>query len=809
MNPAAQRPLLKYLVCLFLAGITFAAFAGVAHCSFVILDDGGYVVAQPAVQHGISWNSVKWAFSTFDCSNWHPLTWLSHMLDCRAFSLDPAGPHLTNLAFHVANTVLLFLLLEGLTLRLWPSAFVALLFGIHPMHVESVAWVSERKDVLSAFFFMMTLIAYTRYAELAQGKLIPQPAAPKPGEGGPAISVAAAQTAQRLRWLCYILALVFFALGLMSKPMLVTLPFVLLLLDFWPLERFNHLFTTHLGKAAQPLQRSCRGEAKRSRVTALAAPKPGEGGSTIQRLLMEKIPFFVLSAASCYVTFLAQSRGGAVRSVGEYSLLNRVEHVPIAYVSYILKFLWPVHLSVYYISLSGDTVLKFASSSLMLLVITAFAIRGVGKYPWFLCGWLWFLGILIPVIGLVQVGGQAYADRYTYLPYIGLFIVVAWAVPDLFANRGLNPSLKPSAARGSILQTAAPKPSEAGPVAPKPLNEGGPAASKRGENGSSISHLPSPISCLLWAGAALVAIACFVRTIQEVSYWQNSVTLLSRAIGLDPKNEIAWALLGAEYFNLGNNGKAEDCLNRSLALDRKYYLPWQYLGYLLSRKGDEAGAQNAWQTALECRAPDEAKITIYNRLGHLSAASGDFNTAASNYQNSLELSADQPQIQAELGQCLLQTKQPDAAAAAFQNALKLQPGNSEAQLGLGMVLASGGSYSDALIHLRAAVDADTNSVTALSNLAWLLAAAPDPALRNGPAAVSLAEHACQLTRYQQAQVIGTLADAYAEAGRFDDAVAAAQKAHEVALASGDNHVAARNAQLMELYKSHRAFHMGD
>ncbi|HXC36780.1 MAG TPA: tetratricopeptide repeat protein [Candidatus Acidoferrales bacterium] len=743
MSLTIQKPFLKFLTCLVLAGVTFAAFAGVALCSFIVLDDGGYVVDNPAVQHGLSWGAVKWAFSTFDCSNWHPITWLSHIVDFQFYGLDPVGHHLTNLAFHVANAVLLFLLFERMTARLWPSAFVALLFGIHPMHVESVAWVAELKDVLSAFFFLLTLLVYTRYVELASR------ANPK-------------SATRNLRWAYYVLALVFFALGLMSKPMLVTVPFVLLLLDFWPLQRF---FASGAATA-----------------------------SPLQRLLVEKLPFCLLSAASCYVTFLAQSRSGAVRSVGEYSLLGRIEHIAVAYVWYVLKFLWPVHLSVYYISLAGDTVLKVVSSSLLLLVITAFAIRRAGKHPWFLFGWLWFLGMLVPVIGLVQVGGQAYADRYSYLPYIGLFIIIAWGIPDLVGT--LRCGVTARKPGGTF---------EAGPSATLVA----PLDTARAAVAAPLAKSSDPGTCILFVGAAAVAVACFVRTVQEVGYWKNSVTLFSRAVELDPKNEVAWALLGAEYFNLGNNGKAADCLNHSVALDPKYYLAWQYLGSLLNRKGDLAGAQNAWQTALRCSAPDEARINIYNRLGHLYMASGNFSNAISNYQNSLELSADQPQAQAELGQCLLQTKQPEAAAAAFQNSIDLQPENSEAQLGLGMLSAGNGTYSDALVHLRAAVKADTNSVMALGNLAWLLAAAPDPALRNGPEAVSLAEHACQLTRYQQAKFIGTLAAAYAEAGRFDDAIATAQKAHDIALTNRDSHVAARNAQLMELYKSHHAYHMED
>ena len=258
MKRILQKPFLKYLICFFLAGITFGAFAGVARCAFLVFDDRNYVVSHPAVQHGFSWNTVKWAFTTFDCSNWHPLTWLSHILDCQLYGLNPTGHHLTNLGFHIANTILLFLLFQKLTARLWPSAFVALMFGIHPMHVESVAWVSERKDVLSAFFFLLTLLAYVRYAEPSQAKNNSQLAAPKRSVGGSA--VAAVQTARIPHSVFYSLSLLFCILSLLSKPMVVTLPFVLLLLDFWPLQRFY------------------RAEAERRRVNALAGSEPGGDG---------------------------------------------------------------------------------------------------------------------------------------------------------------------------------------------------------------------------------------------------------------------------------------------------------------------------------------------------------------------------------------------------------------------------------------------------------------------------------------------------------------------------------------------------
>ena len=630
MNQADQKQLPKYLICLLLAGITFAAFAGLAHSSFLTLDDSTYVVANPHVQGGFSWGAVKWAFSTFTEGNWHPVTWLSHILDCQLYGLSPAGPHRTNLALHIINTVLLFLLLERLTARLWPSAFVALLFGIHPMHVESVAWIAERKDVLSTLFFMLTLLAYVHYVELSQGK----DSALRKSELNPPHKTKQdnRQSAIGNRQLVYYsLALLFFAFGLMSKPMLVTLPFVLLLLDYWPLRR--------------------------------VASQQNSSLITHHPLLLEKIPFLLLSAVSSYITFLAQKSAGAVKPTIEYSLADRFGHVPVSYAWYILRIFWPTNLSVFYPH-QANSGLQILSATAFLLAITLLALICIRTFPYLLFGWLWFLGMLVPVIGLVQVGDQAFADRYAYLPYIGLFIIVAWGVPDLLACLFL--SSKPSAAPGT----------------------------------SSILHPPP--SPLLWTAAAAVAIACFIQTVQEVGYWKNGVALFERAVAVDPKNSVAWALMGAEYSEQNSNSQAIECLNRSLALRGNSYLAWQWLGMALGQKGDYAGAAHAYRMAL---------------------------------------------------------------------------------------------------------GTDINSVMTLNNLAWLLAAAPDASIRNGPEAVTFAERACQLTRYQEAMAIGTLADAYAEAGRFDDAVTAAQKAQDVALADGQNSLAAENAQLMELYKSHQAFHM--
>ena len=695
MNESNRQWWLRWLVGVLLAIVTLAAYAPVADGQFISLDDLDYVVNNPHVQQGLSWSAIKWAFSTFHSSNWHPLTWLSHMLDCQFYGLNPAGHHLTSLVLHVANTWLLFLLLLNLTSRLWPAAFAALLFALHPMHVESVAWISERKDVLSAFFFLLTLLAYARYVELNR---IQSP----------------------IRWPVYGLTLLLFALGLMAKPMLVTLPCVLCLLDYWPLARFQ------LPIKSQPV-------------------------GALRRLIVEKIPFFILTVLSCWVTWLAQSSGGALKPMADFPLENRLVHIPVSYIWYVFKLFWPADLSVFYnMTHTEHFVSTVAGACLLLLAITAFAVRRARQQPWLLVGWLWFVVMLVPVLGLVQVGNQAYADRYSYLPYVGLFIIIAWGVPALLAGWPRR-------------------------------------------------------NAILLAAALLVSTGCGFLTVDQVRLWQNGQALYERALALEPENEKAWALLGITYMTQGNVDTAIASMRHATTIDYMYSEAWDDLGGMLFIKGNYPDAQDAFEMALLYT---RNKPKIYNKLGDMFKATSRYADAITNYQSSLELAPDQPEIQSSLGQCLVLNRQPAAAAFAFQNAIRLQPDDGQAQLGLAMILGDGGRDAGAIAHYRKAVQLDTNSIIALNNLAWLLATASDPRLRNGSQAVPLAEHACNLTKNQDAFFIGTLAAAYAEAGRFNDAVAAAQKARDVALANGQKEVADGNERLLKLFKSGQAFHAG-
>ena len=359
-------------ICLLLAAATVASYESLGDAAFINFDDHEYVYENVHVISGLTGENVAWAFTTTKMGNWNPLAWLSHMLDCELFGLDARGHHLTNLLLHIANTLLLFFVLLRATRSSWRSGFVAALFALHPLHVESVAWVSERKDVLSTFFWMLTVGSYLRFAEIRPVR-------------------------------AYLLVYLFFALGLMTKAMLVTLPFTLLLLDFWPLRRIE------FGRSIASI-----GTARRK----------------LLALVREKAPLFLLSGIASAVAFWAQKSSGAVRSLEAWPLDVRVSNAVVVYVQYIAKMFWPTELAIYYPHPGFPPIWELAVSGALLVTVSLFVLRVAGRRPALAVGWLWYVGTLIPVIGFVQIGSQAMADRYTYVPLIGLFIMLAWGIPE-------------------------------------------------------------------------------------------------------------------------------------------------------------------------------------------------------------------------------------------------------------------------------------------------------------------------------------------------------------------------------------------
>ncbi len=445
------RPL---LVAVSLAVLTASVYAAVRGHDFIVLDDNLYVGENAWVLSGLTWPGALWAFTTFSASNWHPLTWVSHMADVSLFGMNAGAHHLVNVFFHLLNTVVLFLALRRMTGSVWRSAFAAALFGVHPLHVESVAWIAERKDLLSGLFFFLGLWSYARYAE-------------RPGVG-------------RYLWVA-----LFFVLGLLSKPMVVTFPFVLLLLDYWPLGRFS-------GRL------SC------------AVPLPGRARpGTVSSLVLEKAPLFLLSAASCAVTYLAQGEGGAMGTIDAFPLWSRLSNAAVSYVLYLWKAVWPSGLAMFYqhpASVGGGWTGWQAFGSVAALTgATWFALRFARRCPYVAVGWLWYLGTLVPVIGLVQVGLQAMADRYTYLPLTGVFLAAAWGIPEAL------PAL--------------------------PIREGGGREGSRRLRGCALGI----------AGAGLLAVLSLLSW-RQAGYWSGNDILFRRQVEIGPDNWMAHNLLAVSLL---------------------------------------------------------------------------------------------------------------------------------------------------------------------------------------------------------------------------------------------------------------------
>ena len=793
-----------------LALITVAVYLPVIQLGFVAFDDNYYLTANPKVQAGLTWEGVRWAFTRAHAANWHPLTWLSHMLDCQLYGLKPAGHHITNLIFHTANTLLLFRLLQRLTGAFWRSALVAALFALHPLHVESVAWVAERKDVLSTFFGLLCIWAYARYTEVQRQ--------------GTAVRVEG-PTSRNTQHATpyYLLSLFLFALGLMSKPMLVTWPFVLLLLDWWPLGRFQL-------------------SGVRNSSPALARP------ASLWRLVAEKAPFFALSAASCVVTVIAQEKGGALSSfegAAGVSVESRVTNALVSYVWYLAKLLWPSNLAVIYPFVRVWPMERVLLAATLLLVLTVVALWQGRRRPYLAIGWLWYLGTLVPVIGLVKVGAQSIADRYTYIPAIGLFIILAWGVADLTAGwRKRTPALAAATAAVLVayavlagaqilcwqdteslfrhalavtrdnyvaynnlaLYAAEHGELELGKkyyrlataIAPNyapPRNNLGTALVQQKKYEEAIAAFESALSINPRSAEIEGNLGA---TLYCLGQYDEAITHLREAIRLNPEHSMA-------HFNWGNALVQQDRLDEAiehyraaLQLNPRYGEAQSNLALALVKQGKREEATVQFQRALTI---DPALWPAHYGLGELLIDQGKFDGAVEQFTEVLRLQPKHEPAWLQLGIARAgQGKLPEAVEA-FSAALRMQPDDAEAHYHLAMALRSQRETKEAIRHYHEALKAIPDFPEALNNLAWLLAANPDPQVRNGREAVELAERACKLTEYEQPIMVGTLAAAYAEVGRFPEAVTTAEKAEILAKQANQMEVAAKNRSLLELYRS--------
>ena len=605
---------IHYGVMLFLVIMSLVAFWQVQHNDFINLDDNLYITENPSVLSGLTSEGVVWAFTTTRASNWHPVTWLSHMLDVDLFGINPRGHHLMNLAIHITNVLLLFGLLRKMTGALWQSTFAAALFAIHPLHVESVAWAAERKDVLSTFFWMITLWAYLYYIK-------------KPGTGR------------------YLLITLPFALGVMAKPMVVTLPFILLLLDYWPLGRVK--FRHKSGEKPSPLK--------------TIAPKSKEiMQKTEWRIVLEKVPLLLLSIASSAITIFAQRKGGALSGLETYPLWDRIANALTSYVAYVWKMFWPSRLAIFY-PYPGDNLpfWMVGGAVLVLAGVTYGVVRSHQAHPYLLVGWFWYLATLLPVIGIVQVGWQARADRYTYLPFIGLCVMLAWGIPNLLPIK-------------SVYQ-----------------------------------------KWLVGISSSIMLFALMVTTWVQVGYWRNSVSLFEHTLEVTEKNYLAHMNLGSALVAAGRLQEAEVQFSKVLEIIPNHERTHYNLGVALALQGKTNDAIVHYSEALRLN-PNQADT--HNNLGAALADLGKVQEAIDHYIQAVRINPNHDKAQFNLGLLLANQGRHEEAIVHYSYAIRIKPDNAYAHNNLGVSFYNLGRVEDAIREYQAALQINPNLLDAKNNL---------------------------------------------------------------------------------------------
>ena len=814
-------------ICVFLALAVLAVFGQTARFRFVNWDDDRYVYDNARVTSGLSMQGVAWALTHATCNFYHPLTMISLMLDYQFHKLNAGGYHLTNVLFHAASTVLLFLILRRMTGALWRSAFVAAVFGIHPLRVESVAWVSERKDVLATFFFMLTLGAYARYAR-------------NPNSLGRYLTVAG-----------------FFGLGLLCKPTAVALPFVLLLLDYWPLNRF-----------AAPMPACSTG-------TPIA--QPGCFGIP-RRLILEKIPLVALAAVACVAAYFAQ--GKAVVSIAKIPMAWRIGNVFISCVVYLRQMVWPTGLAIYYpYPEKSDLLWEAALCFVLLAGICGGVLALWRKHPWLLAGWFWYLGMLAPVIGIVAVNPSAHGDRNTYLPQIGLCVLLAWAAEDWSAGwKSWRPALGGLmvvfigalmvCGRNQVLYW---KDSET--LWKRALactfsnsaahNNLGQALYQKGELEEAIRQYKQAleINPAYKDAQNNLGVALFAKGDLE-----EAIAQYRKALEINPDDAGSLSNLGLAFLKKGDLDEAITQYRKVLKINPNLAEARSNLGLALFRKGDQEQAIAQYREVLKIR-PDDAGA--YNNLGLALVKEGQLDEAIAQYRKALEIKPDYAEIHGNLGDALARKGNLEDGIAQFQKAVALQPDLAEARDNLGKALLRKGDFGGAMACLekttapspdplarwnnlgnellqkqdwdeaivcyqqaikinprsadtfpylgmaffkkgeikeamgcwQQALEINSNQVYVLNNLAWLLATTPEASLRDGAKAVALAAQANQLSGGGNPLVLHTLAAAYAEAGSYGLAAVTARRGLELAVEQKNDALAATLQKEIKLYEA--------
>jgi tetratricopeptide (TPR) repeat protein len=585
----------SFWVVIALIAINLFVYAPVRHYGFVLYDDLQYVTENANIQDAPLWQGIRWAFTT---NRGVPLTWLSFILDLRLFGPSPGPLHVTNVIFHIINSLLLFVVLRRMTAKWKPSAFVAALFAVHPLHVESVAWIAERKDVLSTFFLLLAIWAYSSYTR-----------------------------APRLHR--YLLMVLFFVLGLMAKPMLVTLPFVLILLDIWPLHRL----------------RLERGQ-----------------GRQLLRLVYEKLPLVALAIVASVVTIVMSGGGGGVESFDTVPLSLRLANASVSCAAYIRDMVWPANLAAFY-PYGLLSVWEVAGSVLGLLAVSAFVIWNARRHPYLLVGWLWYLVMLAPVIGLIQSGGQSRADRFTYVPLVGLFIIAAWGIQELTG-------------RWKYRRSA------------------------------------------LSAAAGIVVCGCVIAASRQVRYWENAFTLWQHALDTTTGNYLAHTVLG---FTLAGDGRLDEGIahyREALSIEPGFAEAHNNLGIALAREGRIDEAISEFRAAV--RLAPAAAVTHYD-LGFALAQQGRTQEAITHYSEAVRLDPNYVEAFTKLGDAFFVQNRLSEAIANYTEALRIQPNFAEALDNLGLALANEGKYEEAIGRYNEALRVRPDFAEAHNNLGSALA----------------------------------------------------------------------------------------
>jgi len=808
-----------FLIYFALALTTLAAFWQVRNHEFISFDDDMYVYNNSRVKDGLTREGIDWAFATTHVYNWHPVTWISHMLDCEFYGLDAGGHHFTNVLFHTANALLLLLVLSNATGSLWRSAFVAAAFALHPLHVESVAWVSERKDVLSTFFWMLTMWTYIRYVEHP--------------------------TVKRYLWI-----LLVFGLGLMAKQMLVTLPFVLLLLDYWPLRRLmlkDKSFSNSL-RAGVPV--------------------------SLRRCIFEKLPLVVLSVVAGAVVYTIQKHTGIAKSFTAYPLIYRVGNALAAYITYIGKMIWPSGLAIFYPYLGGRlSVWQIAGAVFLLVCITVVVIWKARQRPYLTVGWLWYLGTLVPVVGLIQVGLQASADRYTYIPLTGLFIIIAWGIPDFFAKRHYRDVMlflsggilllilwvttwlqvghwrnnmtlykhatevvannawahhylgqelvvqgKPDEAIGHFAEAVRIEPDwistrnalgktllQLGKTeeAIKVYEEFLPALPER------LPERTSPGRVVVQEGKLEVIVSVYTDAhtnfgiaLSRQGKVDEALKHFKEVLRIRPDSAVAHRNLGGALQQLGRLDEAVQYYRQALQIKPDYVDAMYNLAIVLKEQGKINEAFENWEIVLE-HDPDHPGVHF--NMGLAMAEQGKYDEAIRHFEKVLRTRPDWPMVYFKLATIYHSQGRLEMVVEQCTKALSLKPDFIDVRVNLARVLLRLGRLRVAIEQYHEILNLEPYQLDALKDLAWLLATVKDAELRNPTDAVKFAQRACELTKYNQPEFLNTLAVAYAAAGRFIQAIETSEKGINLAQSAGKKSLAKEMQKRLELYKAGKAY----